>query len=98
MLEMSYLFEVDGNRVILNDERSGIGYGYPRIFIESAKTGNHVNFDVCLRRTFNQSKAEFESWLDGTEVVGADIEAVCNDIGINYKVMLNVIRDILGTL
>lgn len=94
----TYLFAVDGNRVILNDERSGIGYCYPRIFVESARSGNHANFDVTLCRVFNQSQAEFESWLDGTEVANANIEAVCADLGIKYDAMLSVVRDILARL
>lgn len=91
----SYLFNINNNRVIINDERSGIGYCYPRVFIENSKDMSHTNLDLTLGAAFRQTKAQFESWLDGTEITGANMEEVCSDLGINHDILMQVIQEVL---
>lgn len=92
----SYLFNINNNRVIINDERSGIGYCYPRVFIENSRDMSHTNLDLTLGMAFPQTKTQFESWLDGTEITGVNIEEVCSDLGINHGILMQVIQEVLA--
>lgn len=91
-MNKTYLFHIDGNRIIINDERSGIGYCYPRVFVENGS--KHINLDLTLEAAFHQTQAQFESWLDGTEITNANMEEVCSDLGINHPVLMQVIEQI----
>lgn len=88
----TYLFKTPTGRFIINDERSKIGYCYPRLFIEVGD--EYVNIDFTLGTAFKMKRQQFESWLDGTEIIDADPKKVCKDLGIIYDVMMSVIADI----
>lgn len=92
----TYLFTDEKGRFIINDERSTIGYSYPRVFIE---IGNkYANLDLTLGMVFNQKKSDFESWLDGTEIEGEDYENVCANLGINAEGLAKAIENIRKNL
>lgn len=92
-MDKTYLFSTDKGRFIVNDERSGIGYSYPRIFIECSN-GKYFNVDCTLGQTFHQRKSDFESWIDGTEVRNADLGEVCRDLGLSKDAVESVVIQI----
>ena len=63
----SYIFKIGFMTFILNDESSGIGYSYPRIFV-SFLDGSCLNLDLSIGAVFTMSNEDFQSWLDGTEI------------------------------
>lgn len=87
----TYLFTTGKGRFIINDERSKLGYAYPRIFIESNK--GYVNVDVTIGCCFPQSKNDFESWIDGEEKVGADLDKICKDLFLNKSALMRMVND-----
>lgn len=87
----TYLFTTENGRFIINDERSKLGYAYPRIFVE-CPNGN-VNIDTTLGGSFNMSKEDFESWLDGTEITNANLKEICKDIGLKYEYLIKSITE-----
>ena len=87
----TYLFKTDKGRFIINDERSKIGYGYPRLFVECGE--KFVNVDFTLGAAFNMKESDFNSWLDGTEVQGADIAKVCEDLGLKHDNLIPLIEE-----
>lgn len=89
----TYLFKTDKGRFIINDERSKIGYSYPRLFIECAG-GKFVNVDFTLGTAFNMKKSDFESWLDGSEVRDADLAKICEDLGLIHSSLVPLISEI----
>ena len=90
----TYLFKTDKGRFIINDERSKIGYGYPRIFVECENGDEYVNVDFTLGAAFKMKKTDFESWLDGSEVRGADLVKVCGDLGLIHDSLVPLIAEI----
>lgn len=85
----SYLFKTNKGRFIVNDERSKLGYSYPRIFVESNK--GYVNIDTTIGACFPQSKSDFESWIDGEEVTGADLGKICENLSLNKDALLRMV-------
>lgn len=78
---------------IINDERSGLGFAYPRLFIKTNK-GN-ILVDLTLELSSKMSEEDFNSWLDGKEIV-SDHETfsdICRDIGLNPKPLLDFIKN-----
>lgn len=94
-MEQTYLFATKFGRFIINDERSGIGYSYPRIFVETT-SGKYFNYDVTLSCCFFQKKSDFESWIDGTEIRGKiDLfRKVCDDLHLNREGVTKLIREL----
>ena len=86
----TYLFKTNKGRFIINDERSKIGYSYPRLFVECKD--KYVNVDFTLGTMFKMKKENFESWIDGSEITGADIKKLCKDLDIVYDNMMIVIN------
>lgn len=62
-----YFAIVNGCGVILHCQSSKIGYCYPNIFI-NVDNVHYVNVDCTIPTMFNMTKADFDSWLDGTEI------------------------------
>ena len=89
-MNTTYLFLIDGHRVIINEEYSSIGYCYPRLFVEVSPE-EHLNFDLTIGACFGQTLAQFESWLDGTEIADADLHKVCNRLHLNYDALINLV-------
>lgn len=94
-MEKSYLFATKLGRFIINDERSKIGYSYPRIFVETP-SGKYFNYDVALACCFFQKKSDFESWIDGTEIRGSiDLfRKVCEDLRLNRVGVTKLIQSL----
>lgn len=92
----THLFETENGRFILNEEYSKIGYCYPRIFVENAKTQEYTNIDVTIGACFKQSKSDFESWIDGTEMRGESYETICKSLGLNAEALKELIDEIQG--
>lgn len=91
----TYVFSTDRGRFIVNDERSELGFGYPRVFVEIASNGEdnrYLNADLFLGACFNQKREEFESWIDGTEVRDADFDSVCEIVGINAQALMDFVN------
>lgn len=97
--------KADGSscRFIINDERSSLGYGYPRIFIEKTN-GGYINFDSSLGGCFSQRASEFNSWLDGTETnIGedwtiTDVNRIAETVGFKPgcgEAILNMVKEIM---
>lgn len=80
-METTYLFKTDLGRFIINDERSELGYLYPRIFVECQS--GYVNIDICMDAILPQSKEDFESWIDGNQIENKDFLDVCKELGLN---------------
>ncbi len=95
-MNKTHLFAIDGHRVIINEEYSGIGYCYPRVFIEKNRD-NHFSLDLTLDACFKQKLSEFESWLDGTECRYDDLRIfpdICERCGINADALIAFIRQV----
>ena len=105
-MDRTYHTNIDGNEVIILDERSSIGYSYPRIFVMfkeqkevTVRSGNKVvwhgmSHDVCLGQTFSMTREDFDSWLDGTEINVSDIRDICKNLSINYDGLVKLINTI----
>jgi hypothetical protein len=71
----AYYFRVGLLTFILNIQTSRIGYGYPRVFVRFPDN-SYVNIDFTLGRILAMSEADWNSWLDGSQVVLNTIEQV----------------------
>lgn len=87
----TYLFVTARGRFIVNDERSKLGYSYPRIFIEA--NNGYVNVDVTLNCCFPQSKNDFESWIDGEEKTGENLDDICKKLFLNKDALMRMVNE-----
>lgn len=62
-----YFSIVNGCGLILHCQSSKVGYCYPNIFI-NVSNEKYVNVDCTIPAIFSMTKADFDSWLDGTEI------------------------------
>ena len=91
-----YSFNIENTRVLISDEHSKIGCSYPRIFIEVIPHEVYINIDLTLGTAFNMSESDFNSWLDGSEITDANLDDVCDNIGLRYNAifeMLNALKE-----
>lgn len=91
---MDRLFDcnIKGNHILISDEHSKLGYGYPRVFIE-VNPDEYINLDLTLGCAFKMTKEDFNSWLDGSEIK-ADAKEVCEELHINYDGLCEVISNL----
>ena len=87
-----YSFNIENTRILISDEHSKIGYSYPRIFIEVIPHEVYVNIDCTVGCAFNMSESDFNSWLDGTEISDANLDDVCDSIGLRYNAVFEMIH------
>lgn len=71
----AYVFTIGILHFILNIQHSTIGYGYPRLFAEFPN-GDHINVDFTVGQVFGMSQSDWDSWLDGTEILLETEEAI----------------------
>ena len=96
---------IEKNEVLILDERSKIGYSYPRIFVmfETPRTITNrleeriecdgIQLDVCLGTTLIMSRHDFNTWLDGEQIEIDNPEEVCKELNINYNGLINLINN-----
>lgn len=74
-MNKAYCFKIGPLNFILNVQQNGIGYTYPRLFV-NFPDNSHLNFDLTLGVAFSMTEKEWMSWLDGTENRLDDIDEV----------------------
>lgn len=85
---MTYYFRIGPLVFIINIQFSGIGFSYPRIFVRFPD-GSCINCDLSLPAVFGMTEEDWDSWLDGTEILlnsKEEIETVCKENGINWDI------------
>jgi hypothetical protein len=92
---MEKLMKISDKRVILNVQYSGIGFGYPRLFIEVSDT-QYINFDITVNGLFPMKKKDFNDWLEGAEEIPeADYEKVLlEEAHVNYEKLKVALADL----
>lgn len=93
----SYIFKIGFMTFILNDESSGIGYSYPRIFV-AFLDGSCLNLDLSIGAVFAMSSEDFHSWLDGSEIrldTIEEVEKVFSNLSLSFENFKQVV-DILA--
>ncbi len=93
----TYHFRVGLMHFIINDESSGIGYSYPRVFL-SFPNGEYLNLDLTLGAIFKMSESDFWSWIDGTETDLDSEEAireVCGNLNLSWDALFDVSLNLL---
>lgn len=90
---MTKMFSICGKRVILNMEHSKIGYGYPRVFIETEPEQEYINLDVFLGAPFRMEKKDFEDWAADAQPLEdeAVITEECTQHGVSYETLKKVL-------
>lgn len=91
----TYLFKIGLMTFILNDESSGIGYSYPRIFI-CFPDNSCLNLDLCLGTIFTMTEQDFMSWLDGSEIKLNTIEEI-QEVFSNLSLSFEAFQDVINT-
>lgn len=91
-MDKLYSLIIENTHVLVSDEHSKIGYSYPRIFIEVIPHEVYVNIDCALGCVFNMSESDFNSWLDGSEITDANLDEVCDSIGLRYNAVFEIIN------
>lgn len=88
----AYHYTYKHRELILSDERSSIGYGYPRIFyVEPLAKHGYINYDVALDTHFNMKPSDWVSWLDDELIEVNDEQEfidACESSSLNGKVVL----------
>ena len=95
----TYHFRVGWVHYIINDETSGIGYSYPRVFL-GFPNEEYLNLDLTLGAIFKMSKSDFWSWIDGTETELDSEEAIreiCGNLNLSWDALFEVERELLKT-
>ena len=93
----TYYFRVGWVHFIINDETSSIGYSYPRVFL-GFPNEEYLNLDLTLGTIFKMSKADFWSWIDGTETYLDSEEAlreVCSNLNLSWDALFALERELL---
>lgn len=90
---MAKIMTVNECRVILDVQTSGIGYSYPRFFVELPS--ECVNIDVTVGGIFKMKKSDFEDWASDAEKV-SDPEKVVSDVGVNYGAFINLVAELVN--
>ena len=93
----SYIFKIGFMTFILNDESSGIGYSYPRIFV-AFLDGSCLNLDLSIGAIFPMTMEDFQSWSDGSEIrldTIEEVEKVFSNLSLSFENFKQVV-DILA--
>lgn len=91
----TYFFKIGLMTFILNDESSGLGYSYPRIFV-CFPDNSCLNFDLSIGATFKMTEQDFMSWLDGSEIKLNTIEEI-RKVFSNLSLSFYAFQEVINT-
>ena len=96
-MNKAYVFRIGPMQFIINAQYSGIGYCYPRVFVQFPDS-SYLNCDLYLCGCFTMTENDWFSWLDGTEEYIDTIEEVrkiAQECGFNWDKFETFIFDYL---